>query len=456
MASSPSNVTKITKHDLQAILDSLSEGILTLDDGGKVIDLNRAACEILEIEKSEAVDVGCPCLLGDELCAQESELRKSIRERRPIRDYEVNLTMPSGTRKVVMLTTDVLRDRRGRARGGVVVFRDVSEIAALRRDLGERYRLHNIVGKSKAMQEVFGLVEEVADSDATVLIEGESGTGKELVARACHHISPRANGPFVAVNCSALAESLLESELFGHVRGAFTGALRDKRGRFEVANGGTLLLDEVGEISPAIQVKLLRVLQDRAIERVGDEKTVPVDIRIIAATNRPLGDLVAAGKFRLDLLYRLRVMPIQLPPLRERRDDIPLLAQHFVDKIRERTGRLIEGVDETALSAMLDYHWPGNVRELENAMEYAFVKVRNGLINETHLPPEVRAQEATGRRNGAFAFRRTRRADLTVENLRQSLAITGWNIARTAKRLKTTRNTVYQRILQFNLHPPEA
>jgi transcriptional regulator with GAF, ATPase, and Fis domain len=243
--------------------------------------------------------------------------------------------------------------------------------------------------------------------------------------------------------------------LFGHVQGAFTGALRDKRGRFEVADGGTLFLDEVGEISPAIQVKLLRVLQDHAIERVGDEKTIPVDIRIIAATNRPLGELVSAGRFRLDLFYRLRVMPIRLPPLRERRDDIPLLAQHFVDKTRQRTGRAIEGVDETALSVMLDYHWPGNVRELENIIEYAFIKARNGLINEVHLPPELRGQPAIEQRATAFTFRRTRRTDLTAEIIRETLISTGWNVAKTARRLKTTRNTIYQRVYEFGLRPPE-
>jgi len=458
MAASQSRATQITRERLQAILNSLSEGIVTLDDDGTVMDINRAACEILEIQKEEAIQAGCPCLLGDDLCAPGSKLRNSIRERNPIPEYEVGTTTPSGTYKVIALRTEVFRDKHGRARGGVVIFRDITEETVLRRNLRERYRLHNIVGKSKQMQDVFNLLEEVADSDATVLIEGESGTGKELVARACHYLSVRGSGPFVAVNCSALAENLLESELFGHVRGAFTGAIRDKTGRFEAADGGSIFLDEVGEISPTIQVKLLRVLQEHAIERVGEEKATHVDIRVIAATNRPLNELVASRKFRQDLYYRLRVIPIFLPPLRERREDIPILAQHFIDRFREKTKRSIEGLDEKALALMLDYHWPGNVRELENAIEYAFVKARRGLIKNVHLPPELKQAvdlfDPSSRTDATRPLRRTRRADLTPELLRQALEKTGWNVAKTARQLNTTRNTVYQRMTDFGLRDP--
>jgi len=430
MANAKLRSGQITKRDLQAILDSLAEGIVTLDDEGTVIDVNRAGCDILEIQKDEVIQAGCPCLLGEDLCEPSSVLRSSIRNRQPIDNYEVEIETPSGQRKVIVLRTAVFRDKQDRARGGVVVFRDVSEIVALRRDLGERYKLHNIVGKSKSMQEIFGLIEEVADSDATVLIEGESGTGKELVAHACHHLSPRASAPFIAVNCSALAESLLESELFGHVRGAFTGALRDKQGRFEAANGGTIFLDEIGDLSPGIQVKLLRVLQERTIEPVGGEKSVPVDIRVLAATHRSLGELVSAGKFRQDLYYRLRVVPIWLPPLRKRRDDIPLLAQYFVERFRQNTGRPIEGVDKRALGLMLDYCWPGNVRELENVIEYAFVKARHGLISKAHLPPELTSYPKKRAAASSISIpRRTRRLDLTPEVLRDALTSAGWNIA---------------------------
>jgi len=326
-------------------------------------------------------------------------------------------------------------------------------LVALRRDLGQRYKLHNIVGKSKPMQEIFRLVEQVADSDATVLVEGESGTGKELVARAIHHVSSRADGPFVAVNCSALAESLLESELFGHVRGAFTGALRDKQGRFEAAGGGTIFLDEIGDLSAGIQIKLLRVLQERVIERVGDEKTIPVDIRVVAATHRPLSELVSAGKFRQDLYYRLRVVPVCLPPLRLRRDDIPLLAQHFVERFRKSTDRPIEGIDKDALALMLDYHWPGNVRELENVIEYAFVKARTGLIAKIHLPPELQQRLADDPRHIQIR-RSTHRSGPGPKAVREALVRTGWNVSKAARHLQVSRTTLYKRMAEFNIKPP--
>jgi transcriptional regulator with GAF, ATPase, and Fis domain len=262
----------------------------------------------------------------------------------------------------------------------------------------------------------------------------------------------------VAVNCSALPESLLESELFGHARGAFTGAFRDKRGRFEAASGGAIFLDEVGDISANIQIKLLRVLQERTIERVGDERPVAVDIRVIAATNRPLAELVSAGRFRQDLYYRLRVVPIQLPKLSKRRDDIPLVAQHFVERFRERTGRPIDGINEDALALMLDHPWPGNVRELENAIEYAFVKARQGLIVPAHLPPELLRREGAAAEppvSGASTPSRARgRTDLSPERVRAVLAATGWNIAKAARRLSVSRTTLYKRMSEFDIHEP--
>lgn len=441
---------------VEAILDSLDEGVLTLDDDGQVIGINRAACEILEVRARDALRLGCPCLLGDDVCAPESTLRQSITSRRPIHDLEVEIQTQSGQRKTLNLRTTVFCEGPQGAHGGLVVFRDVSELVHLRCGLRDRYRLDRIVGKSKPMQEVFRLIEQVADSDVSVLLEGETGTGKELAAQAIHHLSPRAAGRFVPVNCSALPESLLESELFGHVRGAFTGALRDKRGRFEMAAGGTVFLDEIGDVSAGVQAKLLRVLQEHTIERVGDEKTIPVDIRVIAATNRPLIELVAGGKYRDDLYYRLRVVPIRLPALRERRDDIPLLAQHFVEHYRGQTGRVIEGVDEDALSFMLDYPWPGNVRELENTIEYAFVKARRGLIGPEHLPPELLVYQATAVSPSASVAaggrRKARRPDLTRDRIQQTLTAVGWNVAKAARRLRVSRTTLYKRMAELKLH----
>lgn len=452
-----SSTSTVTKEDLEAILDGLVEGIVTLDDTGAIMGINRAACEILETEKPEALDTRCCDLLGRQLCQSAAGIRESIQTGQPIRDVQIPVQTNSGNRKVLQFQTTVLPPRQGRPRGSVLLFRDITELVSLRENIERRYRLHNLVGKSKPMQEIFELITEVADSDATVLIEGESGTGKELVARAIHHLGPRSAGPYVAVNCSALAEGVLESELFGHVHGAFTGAMRDKRGRFEAAGGGTIFLDEIGDVAPAVQVKLLRVLQQRVIERVGSEESVPVDIRVIAATNRPLAEMVADGSFRRDFYYRLRVVPIHLPPLRERRDDLPLLAQHFVERFREETGREIEGLVPEATALLLDYPWPGNVRELENAIEYAFVKVRAGLIGPEHLPPELRDPRLaapTVASDDCDPVPATPRAMPDENTIHHELHEAGWNIARAARRLQISRTTLYKRMSELRIDRP--
>jgi transcriptional regulator with PAS, ATPase and Fis domain len=306
------------------------------------------------------------------------------------------------------------------------------------------------------MQEIYTLIEDIADSDATVLIQGESGTGKELVAQAIHYQASRSNKPFVKVNCSALAETLLETELFGHVKGAFTGAIRDKIGRFELAQGGTIFLDEIGDISPAIQVKLLRVLQEKEIERVGSTKSIKVDVRVITATNKDLKKLMQQNKFREDLFYRLYVIPIHLSPLRERKEDIPLLVEHFIGQFKNQTGKNIESFSEDALKLLLDYSWPGNVRELENAIEHAFVKCRTHLILPEHLPQEVlgakvespiwrrnRFQEIPGAKKGS-AVRKRRR--LTYDQLYRALKESQGNKTLAAKQLGIGRTTLWRKL----------
>ena len=442
---------------LQDILDSLPDGILTLDDSGRIIGINRAACKMLGVNRKKALLKGCTCVLGKKLCGPNSALLNSIRDRKKVKDYETQVVDSAGQRRVLMLSGTVLHNTEGEDSGAVITVRDVTELTSLRQDLEKRYSLHNIIGKSKQMREIFDLIEEVSDSNATVLIEGETGTGKELVARAVHynHVT-RNRKPFVAVNCSALAEGLLESELFGHVRGAFTGATRDKRGRFEAADGGTIFLDEIGDISPLIQVKLLRVLQERTIERVGSDKTVQVDVRVVAATHRSLAELVNQGRFRQDLYYRLRVVPIRIPALRERRDDIPMLAQYFIDRFRQETGRPVDSLDLDSLECMVDYDWPGNVRELENAIEYAFVKCRRGEIRPGHLPAEiVSGQPSKGSSEPVSHMPST---GFNTKNLRiqtdSALRTAGWNIAKAARQLGISRTTLYKRINEFNLVSP--
>jgi transcriptional regulator with GAF, ATPase, and Fis domain len=296
------------------------------------------------------------------------------------------------------------------------------------------------------MQEVYDLIQSIAETDSTVLIRGETGTGKELVAQAIHFLSHRAERPFVKVNCSALSEGILESELFGHVKGAFTGAIRDKIGRFELAQGGTLFLDEIGDVTPAVQMKLLRAIEQKEIERVGESRSRQVDVRVVAATNRDLEALKDQGRFREDLYYRLKVVPVHLPPLRERRGDIPLLVDHFIEKFNQKMGRAIEGIIPEALSLLLEYPWPGNVRELENAIEYAFIKAKNKSISLRDFPWEVRQPQ--GREET-----RAREELTEPEALRRLLTQTGWRISESSRIMGIHRSTLWRKIRQYGIKP---
>ncbi|NUM88472.1 MAG: sigma-54-dependent Fis family transcriptional regulator [Bdellovibrionales bacterium] len=320
------------------------------------------------------------------------------------------------------------------------------ENSALQQELRKTFSFESIVGASRKMREVFELLQRIAPTKANVLILGESGTGKERVAGAIHHSSHRRAGPFVKVNCSALSEGLLESELFGHVKGAFTGAIRDKIGRFEQAAGGTLFLDEIGDLSPNVQVKLLRVLQEKEIERVGSGETRQVDTRVIAATHRDLQLALQQGFFRSDLYYRLNVMPLELPPLRARREDIPLLVEHFVAKLNHQHQRQVLKVDDGALSLMLDYDWPGNVRELENALEHAFIKCRGELLLAHHLPASLLATRPSGPAPGSPTAARPEK-----EQFLQVLAQCQWNRSAAASRLGMHRTTLWRKMRELGI-----
>jgi DNA-binding NtrC family response regulator len=320
----------------------------------------------------------------------------------------------------------------------------------MRDHLGRRRDFQGLGGSSRGMQEIYELVEQLSDSDATVLILGASGTGKELVAAAVHRTSHRGAGPFVKVNCSALSETLLESELFGHVKGAFTGAIRDKVGRFEQAAGGSIFLDEIGDLTADVQVKLLRVLQEREIERVGSGQTITVDTRVIAATHRDLRAEITAGRFREDLFYRLNVMPISVPSLAERTEDIPLLVDHFIEFFRARTGRPIRYLDDDALAMLMAYPWPGNVRELENAIEHAFIRCRGEALLPQCLPSHLDVgviEAAPGREPTPD---RSPGAD-EVERIRQALTAHRWNRAEAARQLGMHRTTLWRKMREYGL-----
>ncbi len=436
----------VQRQNLEAIFDSVADAIFAVDLQLRIINLNRTASDLIGTGRLRAV--GTSCLEALRLDAEVDALGRALSEHREVGGLAWTLDTGGGRRQLLSTTKD-LRKEEGQAQGMVLVFRDVTELEAMRDQLASRRGIHGIIGRNRDMQEIYELVEQLADSDATVLVLGESGTGKELVAAAIHHASQRHEGAFVKVNCAALSESLLESELFGHVKGAFTGAVRDKVGRFELAHGGTIFLDEIGEVSPEVQVKLLRVLQEREVERVGSTETIAVDCRIIAATNRDLDRAIQDGRFREDLYYRLSVMPIQVPPLRQRRDDIPLLVDHFVDLFRARTGRPIQYVDDDAQHLLIDYPWPGNVRELENAIEHAFIRCRGEVIMAHCLPPQLSSPAPRVSPAQEPLVKPTDEDEKAV--LLKVLETTHWNRKEAARQLGMHRTTLWRKMREFGL-----
>lgn len=320
--------------------------------------------------------------------------------------------------------------------------------------LRERYSFENIIGKSEKMQEIYRLLPKIAKTNSTVLIEGESGTGKELIAHSIHQFSPREDKAFIRVNCGALAEGLLESELFGHVKGAFTGAITHKLGRFELADNGTIFLDEIGDISPATQVKLLRVIQEGEFEKVGDSRRVKVDVRIIAATNKDLKKAVEMREFRQDLYYRLRVVPMQLPPLRERKDDIPLLVNHFINRFNKETGKKVTHVSPEAMDILMEYDYPGNIRELENIIEHVMVFCSGDTIEAEHLLKDI--QPSRSDIIGKVIEKEDPLRALEHELILKVLKQTGWNYKKTSEKLKLSRTTLWRKVKEYAIAKPSG
>jgi PAS domain S-box-containing protein len=373
----------------QIILDSVTDGVFTVDLEWCITSFNRAAERITGVTYDEAIGQRCCDVFRSSICESECALRQTLETGVPVVNKAVYIVDATGREVPISISTAILEDDRGERIGGVETFRDLSLVEDLRKEIEGRHSLGDIVGRSAAMQALFKLVPIVAESNSTVLIRGQSGTGKELFARAIHDLSPRSKNRFVAINCGALPDTLLESELFGHKAGAFTDALRDKPGRFELADGGTILLDEIGDISQAMQIRLLRVLQERIYHPLGSVEPVPVDVRIITATHRDLTELVVNGSFREDLYYRINVFQLDLPPLRDRREDIPLLVDHFVARFNALQQKEVVGVSDEVMNVLMRYDFPGNARELENAVEHAFVLCERGLIDLQHLPNEI-------------------------------------------------------------------
>ena len=371
------------------ILDVLDQGVFTVDGNTCISSFNQMAERITGYSTDEVIGIRCAEVFRTDLCDQVCPLRLSIASRRPTRNREIHIKSKDGRAIPISVSTSPLLTRGGKLLGGVEVFRDLTQIQDLKRRVDAQYRLADIIGKSPGMRRIFDLLPLIAPSDSTVLVTGPSGTGKELIARTVHALGPRRKSPFVALNCAAIPETLLESELFGYKRGAFTDAKKDKPGRIAAAEGGTLFLDEIGDLPRLTQVKLLRFLQDRVYEPLGSNSPVRANVHVIAATNRDLLDLVRVGTFREDLYFRLNVVQIEVPPLCQRAEDIPLLVNHYVRLFRESTGKAIQGFNEDAMARLMAHSFPGNVRELENVVERAFILCQGDRIGVEHLPASV-------------------------------------------------------------------
>jgi len=440
---------KLTEHRsrLEAIFRSVKDAIITVDPNFLVIEANKSTEKICGVRLTEIGGKDFSACRPQ--CSQtcQSVLKQTLSKKTAVEEYRIECDRQMKPHQVVSVSSSPLIDPQGNFLGAVMVIRDVTLLRDVERELRERHQFQNLIGRNKTMQNIYSLLEDLANLDTTVLVTGESGTGKELVARALHYSGNRAFQPFTTVNCSALAESLLESELFGHVKGAFTGAIKDKQGRFAAANGGTILLDEIGDISPMIQLKLLRVLQEKEFERVGESTPQKVDVRVIACTNKDLKEKVKKGEFRQDLYYRLKVVEISLPPLRDRLEDLPLLVDHFRQTFNMRFSKNIEGISGEVLSRFMNYSWPGNVRELEHVMEHAFVLCHGGTITLQHLPPDIRNLEDSGSR--AIHARQTKQA--SAEDILNALVKTGWNKAKAARLLRIGRRTIYRKIEKYQI-----
>ena len=435
----------------EAILESISDGVFTVDGQWRVTSFNRAAEEITGVSRREAIGRRCSDVLRSSMCGADCALQKTLKTGKPVVGRSGYIIDADGDRIPISVSTAVLRDGEGRVIGGAETFRDLTEVETLRRELEGKFRAGDLTSRSPLMQRLFEVLPAVAASPSTVLILGETGTGKELVARTIHSLSPRNRGPFVAVNCGALPDTLLESELFGYKAGAFTGARKDKPGRFALADGGTLFLDEISEVSPALQVRLLRVLQDRTYEPLGSTRSETADVRVIAATNEDLAERVRSGLFREDLYYRVNVVRLELPPLRRRKEDIPLLADQFIARFNHLQGKNVSGITPEALSLLMAYDWPGNIRELENAIERAFILVDDGTIGLPHLPREV-----TGRRGsaGPEAGMRSAHDILDAQAIRAALERNGYNRLAAARDLGIHKTTLYRKMKKLGISRP--
>jgi len=433
-------------HEL--ILDSITEGVFTVDLDWHITSFNRAAEKITGIPRAQALGRPCFEVFRADVCETGCVLRQTIHTRVPMVNVPVYVYRADKKRIPISVSTTLLKDEADNIIGGVETFQDMSALRELQKALRQQHSFEDIVSKNQRMLKIFGILPQVAESSSTVLIEGASGTGKELIARAVHNHSPHRGGEFVAVNCGALPDSLIESELFGYKAGAFTDAKQNKPGRFALAQNGTIFLDEIGDISPAVQVRLLRVLQQRVYEPLGSNTPIPTNARVIAATHRNLGQMVREEKFRDDLYFRINVFKITLPPLSERREDIPLLVDRFIERFNHQKGRTVTGLSRDAMAALMLHDWPGNVRELENAIEHAFVLCREDFIRAEDFPEHFMPRGDHSSMPAGLTL-----LDVEKSAILQALQRNRGKKVATARELGVDKNTLRRKMIRLGIRP---
>jgi PAS domain S-box-containing protein len=447
-----SELTGGRKEATQSILESISDGVFTVNENWIITSFNRAAENITGVSRTDAIGKSCSDVFRSSMCESECALKKTLKSGKPVIGKSGYIINSKGDKVPISVSTAMFKNEKGEVIGGAETFRDLSEIENLRREVEGRFKIGDIISHSPLMHRIFDVLPAIASSPSTVLLLGETGTGKELVARTIHSLSFRKNHPFIAVNCAALPDSLLESELFGYKAGAFTGARKDKPGRFAIAKSGTIFLDEIGDISPALQVRLLRVLQDRTFEPLGSTRPEKTDARVIVATNKDLSALTKQGAFREDLYYRVNVVRLELPPLRRRKEDIPLLADEFIKRFNLIQNKRIEGISSEAISLLMAHDWPGNVRELENIIERAFITCTKGQIDIEHIQSEFMPEQEKA---SCITDMRTTRNILEAETIRKVLEKTSYNRLKAARELGIHKSTLFRKIKNLNIIIPE-
>lgn len=443
---------KIFQKATEIILESISDGVFTVDHNWRIMSFNRAAEEILGVSREEAVGRHCWEVFRSNMCEGDCALKRTMKEGKSFVSTSTHIVNSEKKRIPIIASTSLLRDKKGKVLGGVETFRDLSLLEELRKELTSRFQIGDMVSRSPVMQKIFKLIPQIAESNSTVLIEGETGTGKELLARAIHDLSLRKSKPFVAINCGGLPDTLLESELFGYKAGAFTDAVKDKPGYFAVARGGTILLDEIGEISLAFQIRLLRILEDWEYQPLGAVKPEKADVRIISATHKDLSSMIQDKEFRQDLFYRINVVCLKLPPLRDRMEDIPLLVERFIERMNRLRGRSIIGISPEALRLLMSHDFPGNVRELENIIEHAFVVCPDGIIQARHLPGNLNPQPRPLAGNETFP-NSLKSAEAKV--IMDALERNNYNRLATARELGMHKTTLFRKIKTLGIVLPE-